>query len=472
MENIKIGIPLHGKMSSRTFHSALFRERLGEKGFEPIYFLTSDYLEASPYDPKRYFELKVSAYEAYYEKHALLRNMKSLRRFVIVTETTDLRLREEIESIIFQKDLWKIGGYILYTSILRWVPGMGDFLLGLENLLYKTDAHTEVIRNIPLNCVLTPGMGNYRFEYSGQFSLEAQRLGIPVFSAVTNYDNIVNMGFRGFTPKCIAVWSQQMADELMRLHKMSGKRIEVTGPIQYDRFKQPLPRSREEFLESIGLDPKKKTIFIAGGVNITRYFELFNLFFEQQTNVFSEPCNIILRPYPHVKLLSSPGWKILRKLFLDRGVYISIPDAIDSHEHRSQELKSDLYSEEEHDELNYLLRYSDVMVNYFSTISLEAAICDLPVIHVGYDIYTYGHRFHVTSEFLQRQTHNRRKFRLAASRVAKTEKDLVKYINMYLSDKSLDRDARYEYAISECGELDGHAGRRIVQMIKSRLQRQ
>ena len=59
MENIKIGIPLHGKMSSRTFHSALFRERLGEKGFEPIYFLTSDYLEASPYDPKRYFELKV-----------------------------------------------------------------------------------------------------------------------------------------------------------------------------------------------------------------------------------------------------------------------------------------------------------------------------------------------------------------------------------------------------------------------------
>lgn len=154
---------------------------------------------------------------------------------------------------------------------------------------------------------------------------------------------------------------------------------------------------------------------------------------------------------------------------MERGVYISIPDAIDSHELRSQELKGDLYFEEEHDELNYLLHYSDLMVNYFSTISLEAAVCDLPVIHVGYDVYTYGHRFHVTSEFLQRQTHNRRKLRLTASRIAKTEKDLINYINMYLGDKSLDRDARYEYAVSECGELDGHAGSRIVHMIKSRL---
>jgi hypothetical protein len=469
MKHIKIGIPVHGKMSSRTFHSALFRERLGENDFEPIYFLTADYLDVFPYDPERYFELKVKEYETYYGKHALLRAMKSLRRFVVVTETTDLRLREEIESIIFYKDLWKIGGYILYTSALRRVPGMGEFLLWLEHLLYETRTHTDVIRNIPLSCVLAPGMGNYRYEYSGQFALEAQKLGLPVFSAITNYDNIVNMGFRGFNPKCMAVWSRQMADEVIRLHRFPASRIEVTGPVQYDRFRQALPRTREEFLGSVGLDPTRKTVFVAGGVNITRYFEIFNLFFEKQANIFSEPCNIILRPYPHAKLLSSPGWKVLKKLFQEKGVYISIPEAIDSHETRSQELKTDLYFEEEHDELNYLLRYSDVMVNYFSTISLEAAICDLPVIHAGYDVYTYGNRFHMTSEFLQRQTHNRRKLRLAASRVAKNEDELIKYLNMYLDNHALDREARLEYAISECGELDGQAGNRIVQMIKSRL---
>jgi CDP-glycerol glycerophosphotransferase (TagB/SpsB family) len=116
-----------------------------------------------------------------------------------------------------------------------------------------------------------------------------------------------------------------------------------------------------------------------------------------------------------------------------------------------------------------LLRYSDVMVNYFSTISLEAAICDLPVIHAGYDTYTFGQRFSVTTGFLQRQTHNRRKLRLAASKVAKSEMELIRSIDEYLSDRTLDQNARREYAVSECGELDGQAGVRLVNMIKSRL---
>jgi CDP-glycerol glycerophosphotransferase (TagB/SpsB family) len=146
-----------------------------------------------------------------------------------------------------------------------------------------------------------------------------------------------------------------------------------------------------------------------------------------------------------------------------------MPESIDAGVDRLKELNQDLFFEEEYDELSYLLRYSDVMINYFSTISLEAAICDLPVVHIGYDVYTYGHRYHMTSEFLQRQTHNKRKLRLDASKVARNEKQLVEHIDKYLSDPSFDQAARREYAISECGELDGQSGMRLIEMIKSRL---
>lgn len=246
------------------------------------------------------------------------------------------------------------------------------------------------------------------------------------------------------------------------------KKIEVTGPVQYDRFMEPLPIGKDEYLQSIGLDPKRKTIFVAGGINITRYFELYNLFVEQKNNHWSESYNLIIRPYPHEKLLNSPGWQVLKKLFMQAGIYMSNPGQIEVSEERSSELRHDLFGESI-DELSYLLKYSDVMVNYFSTISLEAAIFDLPVIHVGYDLYTYGHRFHLMSAFQQRQTHNRRKLRLAASRVAKDETELIKYINDYLNNRNLDQEARRAYAISECGELDGQAGLRLAQMIKSRL---
>lgn len=150
-------------------------------------------------------------------------------------------------------------------------------------------------------------------------------------------------------------------------------------------------------------------------------------------------------------------------------MYLSIPNSIDSGGDRTKELNHDLFFEEGVDELSYLLHYCDVMVNYFSTISLEAAICDLPVIHIGYDTFTYGHRFTMTTAFQQRQTHNLRKLRLVASRVAKNEKELIQYLGDYLNDRTLDQDERHDYAVSECGEVDGKAGARLTQIIKSRL---
>ncbi len=470
MKKIKIGIPLGGKMATRVLHQPSFRARLNEKGIQPVYLLWSKYFRLFDLDPEQYMELKVESYDEYDQAHRILRSMKKLRRFVIITETTDLRFREEIESILYDSPAWMVGAYALYTDLFRHLPNMGNFLLWLETQFFQPSFHHQEIKERALECVLTPGIGNYGFGHAGNFAREAQKLNLPVFSSITNYDNIVNMGFRGFTPTCLSVWSRQMADEVIKLHNFPANKIEITGPLQYDRFLQPLLIDRDAFLRSINLDPKKKTVFFAGGVNITRYFEIYKLFIQEKSRVSSEAFNFVIRPYPHVKLMSSPGWQVLEDLFRKEGVYLSNPGSIDAAGDRKSELQQDLIFDEGPDELSYLLRYSDVMINYFSTISLEAAICDLPVIHLGYDLYTYGHRFHLTTAFLQRQTHNKRKLRLAASRVAKNEDELIKYVNMYLGDRTLDRDARYEYAVSECGELDGQAGKRLVEMIESRLQ--
>ena len=455
-------------MSSRVFHQPLFRERLTSTGFEPLFFLSPHYFRSFEFDPKHYFELKVDTYDGYFDQHVLLQQLKQLRRFVVLTETTDLRFREMIEEKLFKSRTWGVAGSLLYIDMMRRIPKLGRLLAFLEKQFYVPQVHGAHMKEIGAECVLTPGIGYYGFWNEGYFALEAQKLGLPVFSAVTNYDAIVNKGYPGFMPSCLAVWSKQMADEAMQLFGIPANKIEVTGPLQYDRFLQPLPVGRDEFLKSIGLNPGLKTIFFAGGVNVTRYFEIYDLLVERAGNVWRDKFNLVIRPYPHAKLLVSPGWKVLENLFRQKGIYISNPGSIDA-EDRSNEYKQDLWLDEGVDELTYLLRYSDVMVNYFSTISLEAAICDLPVIHLGYDNYTFGHRYGITSEFQQRQTHNRRKLRLAASKVAKNEAELISAIDQYLSDTTLDRDHRREYAVSECGELDGNAGSRLVNMITSRL---
>jgi hypothetical protein len=469
MPEMKIGIPLHGKMAARVFHQPSFREHLSAAGFKSIYYLSPNYFRSFKFDPEQYFELHTEDYEKQYRDHALLQQLKLLRRFVVKTETTDLRFRETIEAKLFTGSIWGIVGSLTYINIFRHIPGFGKLLAGLEKQFYPTHFHEKNFRDQELSCVLAPGMGNFGYWNEGSFSLEAQRLGLPAFGAITNYDNIVNMGYRAFDPACLAVWSRQMADEAIKLHGLSASKIEITGPIQYDRFLQPLSLDRDAFLRSIHLEPSKKTILFAGGVNINHYFDLYRLFVEEKDRLWREPFNFVVRPYPHIKLLGSPAWQVLEKLLIDSGVYISNPGSIDASGDRTEEFRQDLAFEEGPDELSYLLRYCDVMVNYFSTISLEAAICDLPVIHAGYDSYTFGQRYGVTTSFLQRQTHNRRKLRLAASKVARNESELIKYVNEYLRDRTLDRDARLEYAVSECGELDGRAGVRLVNMIKSRL---
>lgn len=469
MSEIKIGIPLHGKMAARAFHQPSFRERLAEGGFKPLYFLSPIYYRSFEFDPKQYFELQVEQYDAQYQEHFLLQQLRMLRRFMVVTDTTDLRFRETIEAKLFDATLLGMAAQMIYVSTLRRIPGMGRLLAWIERQLYATHAHDKYFKEQDIHCVLTPGMGNFGYWNENNFALEVQRMGIPVFCAISNYDNIVNMGYRGFMPECMGVWSRQMADEAIRLHQFPAKKLEITGPVQYDRFMQPLPLSRDEFLRSISLDPARKTILFAGSVNINHYFEIYKLFIEQKHKIWREPFNLVVRPYPHAKLLSSPGWQVLEKLFAEAGAYLSNPGSIDASGDRTEELRLDLAFDEGPDELNYLLRYCDVMVNYFSTISLEAAICDLPVIHIGFDTFTFGQRFGVTTGFLQRQTHNRRKLRLAASQIAKSREELFKYLDDYLGNHALDQEARHEYAVSECGELDGWAGARLVSMIKSRL---
>ncbi len=260
-----------------------------------------------------------------------------------------------------------------------------------------------------------------------------------------------------------------MADEAIRLHGFSASQVEVTGPVQYDRYIGALPLKRDDFLRSINLDPKRKTILFAGGVNINHYFDMYRVFIEQKNRVWNDQYNLVIRPYPHVKLLGSHAWQVLKKLLIDAGAYLSNPGSIDGSGDRSAELRMDFAFENEIDELTYLLRYSDVMVNYFSTMGLEAAICDLPVIHIGYDSFTHGQNFGVTSAFLQRQTHNRRPLRLAASRVVNTEEELFAALGAYLNNHDLEKDARHAYAESECGLLDGKSGARLVEMIAGRM---
>jgi hypothetical protein len=361
--------------------------------------------------------------------------------------------------------LARVWAYAVTMDLVRHIPRLGELAAWSEAHLYQTHEHDQVLQSQAVGCVLVPGFGSYGFQHEGLFAREAQALGLPVVSAITNYDNVVNRGFRSFMPDKVAVWSRLMADETMNLQRIAAARIEITGPVQYDRYFQPLAVSREEFLRSKGLDPAKPTIFYAGGVNLTRYYEFYGLLTEYMRR---NGCNLVFRAYPHAKVLQAPEWEVLEeKLSREPGLYISNPLRFSSDTLVEEGHKYDVEGEADFDELACLFRYSDVMINHFSTVSLEAAICDLPTIQVGYDSHTFGRSYNTSSAFQRRQTHNLRRLRLEASKVAESQAELLQALDLYLADPGLDRDKRQEYALSECGALDGRSGDRLAQVIQT-----
>lgn len=471
MNKLRLAIPMNGKMSVRTFHSPQFRKALEQKGnFELFYFVDPYYFQSSGLNASHYFPLKIEEYNNFLQRNGLIQSLGEFRRFVVQTETTDLRFRDSIEDRLFVPgSVAHTWIYAAFIDIMRHLPiAFGQLAAWYESVVAQSSSHQEILQREALNCVLVPGIGSSGFWYEGLFAQEAQRTGLKAFSAITNYDNLVNRGFRSFMPDRLAVWSQQMADEAIQLQRIPANRIEITGPVQYDRYFLPLSTNRDVFLKTRGLDPAQKTIFFAGGVNITRYFEIYSLLLAPNRK-HQHPHNLVFRPYPHSKLLNSPGWKALEMLLTEtEKVYISDPFTASSDNLQMADIRRDLLEhEQEIDELHGLLKFSDVMINTFSTISLEAAICDLPTIHLGYDAYTFGHRYNMTTAFQQRQTHNCRKLRLAAAKVVRDEDELLEYTELYLTDRNRDREVRYDYALSECGYLDGQSSNRLAEMIKA-----
>lgn len=460
-----VAIPLYGKMAFRSFHTLNFITRLMNRGLKPVYYIDGKYL-TQELSKDQYSELFYKNYKKLYDSKPILKFLSELRRFIVHTETTQLRFRDSLwDKFIFSdKPILFSVSYIVAIEILRRIRLFASLFVKIENSLAKTSYHIQDLKKREINCVLTPGVGSYGFLYEGLFALEAQRAGIRVVSSISNYDNIINRGYRNFMPTCLAVWSKQMAEEAIRLIDIPAKKIEITGPVQFDRYFSEPPVSREEFLRSRNLDPKKKTIFFAGGTPVTQYYDFFKFAKKYfMANGKMKDFNLVIRPVPHNKVLSWYGMDVLIELLSKTpGIYVSDPRRFSPDSFMPI---AGISSDIELDELHCLFKYSDILINIYSTVSLEAAINDLPTIHIGYETFSYGLRYPSYVGFHQRMTHNRRKLRLAAARIARSDEELIKYVEMYIKDRSIDKAERYEYALSECGYLDGRATERLATIL-------
>jgi hypothetical protein len=460
----RLGICLGAKMSVRNLHSPSLEQALGTQKLSPVFFLPERYLASARRDRPdlNYQNLFLEKYQEYLKQRPFLGALQLLRRYGVLNESRDEKLRASLITWLetSHRPLWKIAAGVSVLERLSACTSLVRMLGQFENIYYRSHIHKEILGETKVSALLVPAMGGFGFWPEGQLALTAQSMRLPVVSVITNYDNLLNRGWRLFLPDQLAVWGKQMAEDAIGTHKIEPKRVHIVGPVQFDRYFKPLRLSRQDFFTTRGLNHLLPTIFLAGGSDIPAEILVIRLL---QKN-FGEKINIIYRPYPDASQLGGGIWEIMGESLRGQpGLYLSIPNSIGI-EAESKSVKQaslDLSLSESEDELVYLLKYSSVLLNYFSTISLEAAVCDLPTIHLAWRNISMLH--------LINQTHNRRKLRLAASKVSHCDKDLIGLVDSFLQNPKEQAGERRLYSEYECGSLDGKSSERLAALVASQI---
>lgn len=447
----RIGIALLGKGATNHLHRPEVVEAFRRRGAEVIFVVRDDYetlLERIPgcaYVPCR-FAPERGTLGAWRARFRYLRRMypagdpgvREFHRRMVRGRGIRYRILHELLSLAARS-----------RAVMRAA-------VALEAFLYRADT-VEGLDPRMFDELLILGIGIAGSPLEGMLTWWARRQGIPVVHMVGNYDNLSSQGFRGVPVERILVWGESMQRDAAALQGIPADKIGTIGTVRYDAIDRVIREDRPRFLRALGLDPARKTILFAGSLSEYHYFEAMSVLHDLRR--LGEDVQLIMRVYPNKTLMNSPYMEpLLDHASRVPGVYVSLADP----HYRKGVRERDVLQIEE-TELWHSLRYSDVVVNIFSTIALEACVFDKPAVNMWY--FGWPGRLAASPAVWKPfpgLIHNRRMGSYGAIPVAGSRQELVAEIRKALANPDRFRSERARAVASECGLLDGHACDRLA----------
>jgi len=451
--NYRIGIALLGKGATNHLHRREVVDALNDRGIQVTFLVREDYMPLlERLDGCEYrrcsFEQEVGRLEYFRGLFRYLRGLYPAR-------DPGIRQFHQVKNHARQRLRSRIGGTVLfflarYRTIMRAA-------VTLEARLYNKVV-VEGVDPTTVNQLLILGLGVTGTQMEGTLTWWARSHLLPVVHIVGNYDNLSSQGFRGVPVNRILVWGESMKNDAVNLQAIPEDRVKMIGVIRYDAIAGEIKEDRETFLISKGLDPGKKTILFAGSMMAYHYYEALATLKELLDSGID--CQMVLRIYPNKGLMNSVYMEPLLAYAAQMpNVHVSLADPHYQSGSRNHEV---LQIEET--ELWHTLKYSDAVINLFSTIALEACVFDKPVIHMWY--FAPKGRLAVAPAIYGTYPsliHNRRLLSYGAINVATNRKQLLKEIYSELGHPERFQTERAQTVSKECGNLDGHVCDRLAE---------
>lgn len=346
----------------------------------------------------------------------------------------------------------------LAAEVMRRSPAARRMQQRAQNR-YVSDIYADLFDRYQPDLVVasTPGWRLDRY-----LLREAAQRGVRTAAAVIGWDNPSSYRLPGAPMDAMTCWSQTQKDELVDGSDWNADVVNIGGIPTYDGyFRKQWQMPREEYFALHGLDPQRKLLayassFVTFAPNYPNIAALAELVSSDQ---LAEPSQLLIRLHPNHFMAGS----------LYEQEANQVRELVRSHPHvhlvEPVPLGGELgyYSGEDMPEKASMMAHADVFLTVYSTMVVETAIHNRPIVAVCIDTpggwNTPGKFSLPLAEISEWPTHQR--FRDAgAGKVAFNIGQVREAVNAYLRDPALDSAARQRFVEQEVTFTDGSAGER------------
>lgn len=310
---------------------------------------------------------------------------------------------------------------------------------------YKPDAvfATSVIEDVDIDVMKT-----------------AREYGVKIVAMAKSWDNLSKINLR-VVPDLLLGWGPYSKREAEEFSNVPENQIAVTGIPQWDFYHDPrYTMTREQFCAINGLDPLKKIIVFGSEGKVTPDDAYIAEFIAKKIQEGEIPdAQIYIRPH----FMYKGDEEKFTKIAGQEGV------VIDTSYQRNPVFKDNWdYSTKQITHFTNLMKHADVLVTTASSLSLDAAANDCPIINIHFDGSGAKDEGHSIKRWYTTE-HYRNVLQTNAVSLVEDYPSLLNAIQVYLNDRTIKKDEREKLCEYFGFHNDGQTAERVVTHIFSLL---